>query len=196
VRKRGMKSQLRRLLMLDSAVPLATIPMAEGHCRRQRHKNDKGDSGFQCSVKSNQFFTKGPRKALDHETSFEGLALQLEVPSLNFQGRIMRLKYTGTGASRGTSALRQPSSSSTPEELTPEPTIDGETPQELYDNILERLDETEAQWAAQLQDIKAGVSQLKGMYEAELKRAAERAELKNAEIETLRNRLSGYQKKE
>jgi len=108
----------------------------------------------------------------------------------------MRLKYTGTGTARRTPPIRQPSSSSTPEELTPEPTIDGETPQELYDNILERLDETEAQWAAQLQDIKAGVSQLKGMYEAELKRAAERAELKNAEIETLRNRLSGYQKKE
>jgi len=85
VRKRGMKSQLRRLLMLDSAVPLATIPMAEGHCRRQRHKNDKGDSGFQCSVKSNQFVTKGPRKALDNETGFEGLALSPEILNLTFR---------------------------------------------------------------------------------------------------------------
>ena len=132
---------------------------------------------------------------MDHETSFEGLALQLEVPSLNFQGRIMRLKYTGTGASRGTSALRQPSSSSTPEELTPERTLDGETPQELHDNILERLDGMEAQWAAQLQDIRAAVSRLKELYEAELKRAAERDELKNAEIETLKNKLPGYQNK-
>ena len=106
----------------------------------------------------------------------------------------MRLKYTGTGASRVTSALRQPSSSSTPEELTPERTLE-ETPQELHDNILERLDGMEAQWAAQLQDIRAAVSRLKELYEAELKRAAERDELKNAEIETLKNKLPGYQNK-
>ena len=107
----------------------------------------------------------------------------------------MRLKYTGTGTSRRTPPIRQRSSSSTPEELTPEPTIDGETPQELHDNIVERLDDMEAQWAAQLQDIRAAVSQLKGMYEAELKRAAERDDLKNAEIEALKNRFFGYQKK-